>query len=378
MRLIRNPSDNTPRGHTKEAIERMIIARGLKVGDKLPTYRDMAAHFGIAVRTIERVMRQMADEGTVQLLHGKGAFVRKVPAGSGKLAEIGLVYPATRIHLVQTDYLNQILVGIIIACDLEQIDLQIVALRPARKASQPVPARDIVMRVDGVILLGMLNEPYIAEFTRESVPLVLADSQTAQPVHSLCADNASAVNQVMDHLYALGHRRIAYMDAFSADDLGGTSGPAWVGSPDTRERREAYLAAARRLDLDYQRIFPPIDDQPESLSSNVEALLRQRPAPSAILTYDDHIGRSLCEALSRAGLQVPRDISVACAAGTRSGTVAQGLLLTCAIVDFQKMGRRAVEALCRQAVGGHAHRRDLERIASRLQTGNSTAPVQPC
>ena len=157
-------------------------------------------------------MRQLADEGTVQLLHGKGAFVRKVPAGSGKLAEIGLVYPASRIHLMETEYLNQILTGVIAACDHYQIDLQIVSLRTGVETSAPIAARDIVLRVDGVILLGVLNEPYIAQFASEAVPLVLIDAQSPSPIHSISIDNASAVDQTMDHLYALGHRRIAYMD----------------------------------------------------------------------------------------------------------------------------------------------------------------------
>ncbi len=373
MRFIRHPSEDTPRGHTKDAIERMIVTRGHKVGDKLLTYRELALHFGIAVRTIERVMRQLADEGIVQLLHGKGAFVRKVPPGSGKLTEIGLVYPASRIHLLQTNYLNQILVGAITACDLGQIDLQIVAFRATSKASVPVPPRDIALRVDGVILLGVINEAYIAEFVREPVPLVLVDAQTQSPIHSISVDNAAAVNQIMDHLHALGHRRIGYVDARSSDDLAKPPEPLWVDSADTRERREAYQAALSRLGLDYQRIYPAMDDDPARLEAVVADLRQDRQRPTAVVTYDDGVAVQLGQALTRAGLRVPRDLSLAAAVGTDSGTLVGEHLLTCAAAAFAKMGRHAVEALQRQAAGRRAAQPRLERVECTLRIGTSTA-----
>lgn len=376
VRFIRHPSEDTPRGHTKTAIERMILSRGYKVGDKLPTYRDLAEHFGIAVRTVERVMRQLADEGTVQLLHGKGAFVRKLPAGSGKLAEIGLVYPASRIHLMETDYLNRILTGVISVCDYHQIDVQIVALRGMGKTSVPVPPRDIVLRVDGVILLGVLNESYIAEFAREAVPLVLVDTQSPSPIHCITADNASAVDQVMDHLYALGHRRIGYVDARSKDDLPVPGQAQWVDSSDTRERREAYLAAVRRLKLDYERIYlypPEGEDTPANLGSIAPALLQDRQRPTALVGYDSLIARQLCEVLPRAGLRIPGDISVVAALASRGGTVAGSHAMTCAICDFVDMGKRAIAALRRQVTGRRAARPDVERVACALQIGSTTA-----
>lgn len=376
MRFIRHPTEDTPRGHTKDAIERMILSRGYKIGQKLPTYRELAAHFGIAVRTIERVMRHLADEGTVQLLHGKGAFIRKLPSGSGKLGEIGLVYPASRMHLLQTNYLNQILVGVIAASDIEQIDVQIVALRATSKDTVPVPARDIVLRVDGIILLGVVNEQYIAEFTREAVPLVLADGQTAEPIHCISVDNTQAVDLAMDHLHSLGHRRIAYVDAQSKDDLASPDQPTWIDSFDTHERREAYLAALSRLGLDYRRSFPSIDDDPTRLETAVAGLRRDRDRPSAILTYDDSTAVHLARALSRLGLRVPDDISVAAAVGSAGSPGVEGHLLTCSIAAFQDMGWKAVEALRRQATGRRAAKHRLERIACALQVGTSTAAPQ--
>ncbi len=77
----------------------------------------------------------------------------KVPAGSGKLAEIGLVYPASRIHLMEAEYLNQILTGVIAACDARAVngllqetqvrreDLVVIGVSCGGVAGAPDPAR---------------------------------------------------------------------------------------------------------------------------------------------------------------------------------------------------------------------------------------------
>ena len=118
----------------------MILARGYQVGDKLPTYRQMAEHFGVALFTIERVMKELACEGVIQLLHGKGAFVRKLPATDGRLCQVGLIYTSSRTHLIRTGYLNEILSGVVQVCDHKQIDLQILSFWQAGE-HQPVPSR---------------------------------------------------------------------------------------------------------------------------------------------------------------------------------------------------------------------------------------------
>lgn len=373
MRFVRNPSEDTPRGHAKDAIERMILTRGYKVGDKLPTYRDLAQHYGIAVRTVERVMRHLADEGTVQLLHGKGAFIRKLPCSNGKLGEIGLLYPASRVHLVLTDYLNQILAGAIAACDYEHIDLQIVSLRTAAEVSTPVPPRDISLRVDGVILLGILSESYIAEFVQESIPLVLVDGQSNSPIHSISADNALAVNEVMDYLYSLGHRQIAYVDSRSSDELTGPGPARWIDSYDTRERRDAYHAAAERLGLEYQRVFSVKNNDLGGLVP-LTAWLREDPQhPTAVLAYDDGTARTVYQLLQAAGMRIPRDISVAAAAGTRSSAIIDNVPIACSIIDFQTMGVRAIASLGQQAIGQKNVTSGVERVGCTLQKGATAA-----
>jgi DNA-binding LacI/PurR family transcriptional regulator len=379
LRFIRHPSEDTPCGHTRDSIVRMILARNQRVGDKLPTYRDLAQHLGVAVRTVVRAMHQLSDEGVIQLLHGKGAFVRKLPAGGGKLTTVGLVYPASRLHLIRTAYLNQILAGIVVQCDLNHIDLQIVAFRETGRTTYvPDRPRDVALRVDGVLLLETVNEPYVAEFAKESIPLVLVDAQCGSvPVPSVCVDNAAAVRQVMDHLYSLGHRQIAYVDGSSEDPMARPGQPRWVDSPDGRERRTAYVAELSRLGLEYQRIYPTGNaEQPDIAEAAAKQIKQDRQRPSAVLTYDEPLAGLLCQSLERWGLHVPQSVSVAGAVGVTGTNVAGRLTVTCSLAKFEEMGHLAMLALMAQTSSKAPHTPVVQRIGNVLQAGTSTA--SPC
>ena len=379
MRFIRHSGEDTARAQVKGAIVRMILSRGYKVADKLPSYGEMAAQFDVSARTIVRAVHELADEGTVQMLQGKGVYLKKMPRGCGKLTTIGLAYPASQLELLRQGYLTQILTGAIGACGESDIDLQIMAFRPFHHSkpfsSRPTPPRNLALRVDGLMLLGVVNESYIVECAQEAMPLVLVDAQTqATPISCIAVDNARAVDQVMDHLYELGHRRIAYGDVRSQDDFNWGSESAWLDTADTRERREAYLAARQRLGLDYERVYAATEASALEGAPALVTAIRQDPKPpSAIVCYDEWWAVCLHRLLADRGVHVPRDISIAGAAGTTSGHFAGRQAITCSVVDFEEMGNRAIVALQRQTGKDSQTWPQVERIGSTLEIGTTTA-----
>lgn len=352
----------------------MILARNYQVGDKLPTYRELAQHFGVALFTVERVMKELAREGIIHLLHGKGAFVKQLPAADGQLRQVGLIYSASRLHLIRTSYLSEILAGIVGICDKQQIDLQILSFWMAGRHI-PVPPHETAVRIDGAILLGVLNESYIAEFVREEIPLVLVDARPqAARVASIVVDNIQAVEQAMEHLCSLGHRRIAYVGTKSSDLL--ASSGVWVDSSDSIERREAYLAAMERHGLaEHRRVYEPSGVRPEDAIPQVIQQLRQESdLPTAILAYDTNIAGHLYRGLCEAGIRAPRDVSIAGIIGSRGQLVVDDLVLTSGMTAFEEMGRLAMQSLSRQATGQTPGEPLIERVGTVLTIGSSTTP----
>lgn len=69
-------------------------------GDQLPTQRDYARRLNSTRTTVARAMNLLADEGLVQIIHGKGTFVRdpRAPRDSarGNLARPGFVEQTLR------------------------------------------------------------------------------------------------------------------------------------------------------------------------------------------------------------------------------------------------------------------------------------------
>lgn len=59
---------------------RTDIAQGrFKIGDRLPTRRELCDQYGIAAMTAAKVIRALTDEGTVRSVPGRGVFVVAVP-----------------------------------------------------------------------------------------------------------------------------------------------------------------------------------------------------------------------------------------------------------------------------------------------------------
>ena len=64
-----------------------ITAGRLKVGDRLPTRRELCAQYGIAAMTAARVVRTLVEEGLAISDVGRGVFVTAAPGISPQQSE---------------------------------------------------------------------------------------------------------------------------------------------------------------------------------------------------------------------------------------------------------------------------------------------------
>jgi len=62
----------------RKEIEQFIIDGSLKPGNKLPPERDLAAQLGVGMSTIREALRALEEQGAVEIVHGRGTFVRGV------------------------------------------------------------------------------------------------------------------------------------------------------------------------------------------------------------------------------------------------------------------------------------------------------------
>ena len=61
--------------HIKTQIRAAVLSGELKAGEALPSLRKLAKELRISVLTVTRAYNELADEGVVQNIQGKGTFV---------------------------------------------------------------------------------------------------------------------------------------------------------------------------------------------------------------------------------------------------------------------------------------------------------------
>lgn len=157
-------------------------------------------------------------------------------------------------------------------------------------------------RVDGVVCLdGALTQSDLTQIEENGLrdKLVFAcEWMPDAPYPSVRSDNRAGARLAVEHLYDLGHRRIAHI-----------TGPR--GNVLTRSRREGMLEARRAFDLPLRDDWILRGDF--SIESGVDAaerILAMTDRPSAVFCASDMVAFGLISRLTEAGISVPGDLSV--------------------------------------------------------------------
>ena len=155
-------------------------------------------------------------------------------------------------------------------------------------------------RVDGLILASTGAEsPAVPRLQAEGVPLVMLNRRHGSVATDYVGmDNKRGVAAAVAHLAELGHSRIGFIAGRISSSAAG-------------ERREGYLLA---MAAHFGAAPPDLIAQGDySIVSGFEAtrrLLALTPPPTAIVSANDFMAYGAIDAITRAGMSVPRDISV--------------------------------------------------------------------
>jgi DNA-binding LacI/PurR family transcriptional regulator len=172
-------------------------------------------------------------------------------------------------------------------------------------------------------------------------------------------DDAAGLHLAVDHLVDLGHTRIAHIDGGRA--------------PGAAERRRGYREALRRHGLDDDVHLLPGGLTEDDGAAATGALLATNSRPTAVTAFNDRCATGVLDALRRAGLGVPRDMSVT---GFDDTSVARlsHVALTTVAQDVEEITTRAVvRAVARLDRNGPVADRE-QVIPPRLVVRSTSAP----
>ncbi|MFJ6790651.1 LacI family DNA-binding transcriptional regulator [Streptomyces angustmyceticus] len=156
-------------------------------------------------------------------------------------------------------------------------------------------------RVDGMIVAPSAEPAGLVEYlTRREVPTVFLDRLVGDDHDQVCAENAGPVRQLVGHLAESGHTRIGLVAGLP-------------GLSTTTERVQGYREGLRAAGLPFvPGLLAGGNSEAAGAEDATRHLLAAPEPPTALITANNAMTIGTLRALRDLGLEVPRDIALAC------------------------------------------------------------------
>ncbi len=155
-------------------------------------------------------------------------------------------------------------------------------------------------RVDGCVLApsGDPEQRALRYLTQQRLPTVLVDRLASDAFDQVGVENREATSQLVEHLAALGHRRVAM--------IGGHTGLST-----TTERLAGYRLGLERGGLAFDpRLVASGSSEEEPARAAVHRLFSMPEPPTAIVAANNRMTIGVMEGLQDLRLNVPDDIAL--------------------------------------------------------------------
>ncbi|GEM_PF-1300724 len=240
--------------------------------------------------------------------------------------------------------------------------------------------------ISGLILNAGYADPRPAQLAAAGLPVVVLHRFLAVPdtCGSVCAYESDTVELAMNHLWELGHRRIAHY-AGPVEVPGTAAESAPLSAPQIRhtpsdiairrlERYEIWMRQNGAYDprLTYAA---ETDWQGEHAAEALATwwALPEGERPTAVFCANDTLAVRLREAAEKMGLSVPGDLSLV---GVGDSNRAAESGLTSVVIPGEQIGREAVRLLLRMIDGAASNPSERRRAipVTQIAVRESTAP----
>jgi len=330
------------------------------------TIRDIAQLAGVSVATVSRVINDRPDvapetRDVVLRYVREHNFTTNRSAralSGGRTSHIGMTMP-----MVRGDYFSDILSGALEAA-YEQ-DLRVVVYTTLHEHEREVSVLEHLTdgATDGsIITLPEESSIELAALRESGYPFVVADPRVplGEGIPAVSAAHRAGAKAAVDHLLALGHRRIAHVT--------GRSG--WAATVERIDGYHAALGAAGVRPRDELIVEGNFE-----VSSGYEAglrLLDLTEPPTAIFAANDNMAVGVLRAAYERGVAVPDQVSVV---GFDDAVLAPNVTpsLTTVRQPLAELGRTAISLLGRMLDRQRVEALRVE-LATRLVVRDSTAP----
>ncbi|MEL7485403.1 MAG: GntR family transcriptional regulator [Planctomycetota bacterium] len=283
----------------RDAVRDAIDKGQFNPGDRLPSTKVLSQTLEVSLVTVHRALQELVAAGVLRRGQGRGTFVHESyaePEHRTSSMRVGIVFH-TEASLADS-YHGQIMEGV--RRGAEQIGADIVLLRYGE---------DWRNECQGYIYVNPFKDQldHSPRFGKqessesERPPTMVVGARTSQPsIGCVDTDNVAMSEAAVQHLYEIGHRRIAFVGGQSV-------------LTNNVDRLTGYRNACDRLSIKTDpshEICAPGWQLDETGLGRVVAMLNESEAPTAIFAAGYYFALNVYTAANRAGLMVPKDVSV--------------------------------------------------------------------
>jgi DNA-binding LacI/PurR family transcriptional regulator len=259
------------------------------------TIRDVAREAQVSVATVSRALsspdlvRPTTRDRVLTAAAQLGYQPNRAARGliTGRTGNLGIVVP---------DLNNPFFTGVLkgVQARARQADYSVfVADSDEDRATEEQLLRAMAKQVDGVIVCSPgIDDTQLYEAAGITSLVML--NRRLRGVPAALMNSASGMRQIVDHLIALGHRKLVYLN-----------GPRTSWS--NKERRRGLRLATQQHGVELIELGP----FPPRYEGGLQACdLALANDPTAIIAYNDIMALGVLARLRDRGIDVPRDVSV--------------------------------------------------------------------
>lgn len=355
-------------------------------GSQVPTEAELEKHYGVSRITVKRALGQLAREGCIERIPGRGSFVlgRHQWALQERTEDTGRQRPL--IGLVTqgmgASYGTHLVIGVERAAAEAGFSLLLRLTGGDPRAEEEAIQEMVNQGCVGIVLYPVNGEIYshtLLQTYLSGLSVVLVDRFfPGLDIPSVSSEHKGASRLGTDRLLDLGHRDILLLS------------PRPHNTVSVEERIQGYVDAftERNLAIDHSLIvddlttYLPGQAQRDLYEKDVERIaqiLQERPGVTAALALEYDLAVAARYAAERVGRNVPDDFSIICF-DHPPWTLPKKPFFTHLRQDEEQMGRMAVR-LVLESVRGEGDQVEADgpariHLPVELIEGRSTAPMR--